>query len=134
MIYFTAHTFKCVCHCRRAMFTVLGMYNFGKNLKIRQYCSKIIQVPGTHGTQSNASPYSMMWSPHWFTYSKFQITNTKFLLLFCCKNSGVGNGETIWWTPLIVFSLILKLWLEKPKEQKMVLRFICKLIIWAISF
>ena len=29
MIYFTAHTFKCVCHCRRAMFIVLGMYNFG---------------------------------------------------------------------------------------------------------
>ena len=29
MIYFTAHTFKCVCHCRRVMFRVLGMYNFG---------------------------------------------------------------------------------------------------------
>ena len=29
MIYFTAHTFKCVCHCRRAMFRVLSMYNFG---------------------------------------------------------------------------------------------------------
>ena len=28
MIYFTAHTFKCVCHCRRVMFRVLGMYNF----------------------------------------------------------------------------------------------------------
>ena len=28
MIYFTAHTFKCVCHCRRAMFRVLGMYDF----------------------------------------------------------------------------------------------------------
>ena len=28
MIYFTAHTFKCVCHCRRAMFRVLGIYNF----------------------------------------------------------------------------------------------------------
>ena len=31
MIYFTAHTFKCVCHCRRAMFRVLGMYNFGSD-------------------------------------------------------------------------------------------------------
>ena len=29
MIYFTAHTFKCVCHCIRTMFRVLGMYNFG---------------------------------------------------------------------------------------------------------
>ena len=28
MIYFTAHTFNCVCHCIRAMFRVLGMYNF----------------------------------------------------------------------------------------------------------
>ena len=37
MIYFTAHTFKCVCHCRRAMFRVLGMYNFAqgeKNLRM----------------------------------------------------------------------------------------------------
>ena len=33
MIYFTAHTFKCVCHCRRAMFRVLGMYNFGRLAK-----------------------------------------------------------------------------------------------------
>ena len=29
MIYFTAHTFICVCHCIRVMFRVLGMYNFG---------------------------------------------------------------------------------------------------------
>ena len=28
MIYFTAHTFNCVCHCIRSMFIVLGMYNF----------------------------------------------------------------------------------------------------------
>ena len=34
MIYFTAHTFKCVCHCRRAMFRVLGMYNFGMGAKV----------------------------------------------------------------------------------------------------
>ena len=33
MIYFTAHTFKCVCHCRRAMFRVLGMYNFGMSIQ-----------------------------------------------------------------------------------------------------
>ena len=32
MIYFTAHTFKCVCHCRRGMFRVLGMYNFGTDM------------------------------------------------------------------------------------------------------
>ena len=28
MIYFTAHTFKCVCHCIRTMFRALGVYNF----------------------------------------------------------------------------------------------------------
>ena len=32
MIYFTTHTFKCVCHCRRAMFRLLGMYNFALTL------------------------------------------------------------------------------------------------------
>ena len=30
MVYFTAHTFNCVCHCIRVMFRVLGMYNFGR--------------------------------------------------------------------------------------------------------
>ena len=34
MIYFTAHTFQCVCHCIRAMFRVLGVYNFGRGIKI----------------------------------------------------------------------------------------------------
>ena len=28
MIYFTAHTFNCVCHSIRVMLRVLGMYNF----------------------------------------------------------------------------------------------------------
>ena len=32
MIYFTAHTFQCVCHCIRTMFRVLGVYNFGLEL------------------------------------------------------------------------------------------------------
>ena len=36
MIYFTAHTFKCVCHCRRAMFRVLGMYNFASGMQAPQ--------------------------------------------------------------------------------------------------
>ena len=35
MIYFTAHTFKCVCHCRREMFRVLGMYNFAVIFKLK---------------------------------------------------------------------------------------------------
>ena len=33
MIYFTAHTFNCVCHCIRVMFRVLGMYNFDRHFK-----------------------------------------------------------------------------------------------------
>ena len=42
MIYFTAHTFKCVCHCRRAMFRVLSMYNFAYTLK------DIFRLPNTY--------------------------------------------------------------------------------------
>ena len=34
MIYFTAHTFNCVCHCIRAMFRVLGMYNFDTQINV----------------------------------------------------------------------------------------------------
>ena len=41
MIYFTAHTFNCVCHCIRAMFRVLGMYNFGSNMKYEWQISNI---------------------------------------------------------------------------------------------
>ena len=43
MIYFTAHTFKCVCHCRRAMFRVLGMYNFANRM---DFLSKIVKQAG----------------------------------------------------------------------------------------
>ena len=39
MIYFTAHTFKCVCHCIRTMFRVLGVYNFDQNVK--SICEKL---------------------------------------------------------------------------------------------
>ena len=35
MIYFTAHTIKCVCHCRRVMFRVLGMYNFDYSINLK---------------------------------------------------------------------------------------------------
>ena len=34
MIYFTAHTFKCVCHCIRTMFRVLSVYNFANCINI----------------------------------------------------------------------------------------------------
>ena len=36
MIYFTAHTFNCVCHCIRAMFRVLGMYSFAVRQNTRK--------------------------------------------------------------------------------------------------
>ena len=46
MIYFTAHTFKCVCHCIRTMFRVLGVYNFGfppnlPELNLKLFCSDV---------------------------------------------------------------------------------------------
>ena len=44
MIYFTAHTFKCVCHCRRAMFRVLGMYNFAKSDKKNEKKGQLVRV------------------------------------------------------------------------------------------
>ena len=42
MIYFTAHTFNCVCHCIRAKFRVLGMYNFDSPMKFLNFstCQK----------------------------------------------------------------------------------------------
>ena len=30
VIYFTAHTINCVCHCIKSMFRILSVYNFGK--------------------------------------------------------------------------------------------------------
>ena len=33
MIYFTAHTINFVCHSITTMFRVLGVYNFGDNIK-----------------------------------------------------------------------------------------------------
>ena len=36
MIYFTAHTFNCVCHCIKSMFRVLGVYNFALCMKIEE--------------------------------------------------------------------------------------------------
>ena len=57
MIYFTAHTFKCVCHCRRAMFRVLGMYNFGVKAK---HCwalsANLIMFKSLLTTSSNVLP------------------------------------------------------------------------------
>ena len=46
MIYFTAHTFKCVCHCRRAMFRVLGMYNFGAGTKVFEEALNAVKFLG----------------------------------------------------------------------------------------
>ena len=56
MIYFTAHTFKCVCHCRRAMFRVLGMYNFGAGTAIIYYSevpNKQVSTPSRLKTLSS---------------------------------------------------------------------------------
>ena len=39
MIYFTAHTFNCVCHCIRVMFRVLGMYNFAQHV-LPMFCKE----------------------------------------------------------------------------------------------
>ena len=41
MIYFTAQTFKCVRNCRRAMFIVLGMYNFVDQIKKSEFAEPL---------------------------------------------------------------------------------------------
>ena len=45
MIYFTAHTFKCVCHCRRVMFRVLGMYNFATSSSAEKLADQPAKSP-----------------------------------------------------------------------------------------
>ena len=60
MIYFTAHTFKCVCHCRRAMFRVLGMYNFGVSVKLHN--PKIV-ISMLDAQLSPARPVSKLTPP-----------------------------------------------------------------------
>ena len=44
MIYFTALIFKCVCHCIRTMFRVLGVYNFGWMKNNRNSHSELLQL------------------------------------------------------------------------------------------
>ena len=39
VIYFTAHTIECVCHCIKSMFRVLGVYNFGS---FTNYADKLL--------------------------------------------------------------------------------------------
>ena len=74
MIYFPAHTFKCVCHCTRAMFRVLGMYNFAWHPQIltdqltlsqprgADYAHQIIHT-GTPGFSDLPTPLLCMPAP-----------------------------------------------------------------------
>ena len=64
MIYFTAHTFKCVCHCKRAMFRVLGMYNFDAfpgvataKQSLFYYLTKVVHVFIKHQTKIEKKQY-----------------------------------------------------------------------------
>ena len=53
MIYFTAHTFQCVCHCIRTMFRVLGVYNFEQSYKnkkiLHNFCLHFARQDGQDG-------------------------------------------------------------------------------------
>ena len=64
MIYFTAHTFNCVCHCIRAMFRVLGMYNFGRLINQNYATMRVKQILFT----------SKIISPYCTLYFKFENT------------------------------------------------------------
>ena len=77
MIYFTAHTFKCVCHCRRAMFRVLGMYNFGKKFGKQYGLNQILW------DFSFLTDFAYLFSDTQYTSKKFKLP-LKFANLLCC--------------------------------------------------
>ena len=52
MIYFTAHTINCVCHSIRAMFRVLGIYNFGLRMNF------FLWKEGSYSVKCKADLYS----------------------------------------------------------------------------
>ena len=76
MIYFTAHTFKCVCHCRRAMFRVLGMYNFDTLAKLQKFSLPTLL--------KNNKTYNI----HWSCYSTWNI----FIILIVAR---INNWKAI---------------------------------------
>ena len=72
MIYFTAHTFKCVCHCRRAMIRVLGMYNFDLTVNramspsgLSWIINKIVSVKGQSTCLPNNLNYQTISQNCW---------------------------------------------------------------------
>ena len=90
MIYFIAHTFKCVCHCRRAMFRVLGMYNF------ERMCKKV----GSYHSRNSLMLYLLYKSVHLLKFSCSAISgsfipNVKKLQcnLCICKNNVWSQRE-----------------------------------------
>ena len=73
MIYFTAHTFKCVCHCRRAMFRVLGMYNFDNSETIVNFCFRVYFL-----CQNRLKTHMKLWvAPIEIAYRVTYIHNSK---------------------------------------------------------
>ena len=97
MIYFTAHTFKCVCHCRRAMFRVLGMYNFvssakhdnalHKALRGQEKAAKNSLKISQRSNNKNCFQKLRMGKQDPFcsfvSFSKSNLPNDKVLLNFC---------------------------------------------------
>ena len=83
MIYFTAHTFKCVCHCRRAMFRVLGMYNFALGIDspevfvMQSLCNCCIKrVPSPKENQSET-----LFQPTIYCTAPFESDIVSFVLI-----------------------------------------------------
>ena len=63
MIYFTAHTFDCVCHSIRTMFRVLGIYNFGFGLaKIKH----ALTITDENDKARNLHPIISIWRANFF--------------------------------------------------------------------
>ena len=73
IIYFTAHTIKCVCHSIRSMFGVLGLYNFGitpqknqefpKHSRITKKFPRFWKYPISYIALGGQKPFRACWYP-----------------------------------------------------------------------
>ena len=102
MIYFTAHTFKCVCHCRRVMFRVLGMYNFGTLL--------------TSCFPNWPSSDFIRWKLYRSSAEKWN--RGRFLFYFWTSESSQNLVKTVTFWTLLLPTLLTKFRLQKFKNKK----------------
>ena len=109
MIYFTAHTFNCVCHSIRSMFRLLGVYNFDQSLKKLFYLFRLVILPRQHtwSTTKVTRSGSNMNTPQAF----FQLKRPDFTNPNCTR--------LIFWRRKMMKTMRgpCKIW-KRPKKAK----------------